>query len=183
MENPAHYRSRIACYAEEENRQACAELDFLGKKACFGECIIEFQRIEDCLSICISAMIGRSRKVGDIVTTEMSFRAQVAVYGSLFLHHMRGKSLPPDVVELIKRLHWAEQERNTLVHSLWDASEAKPNSIRRNKKGIRKHVFSVTEEHRTPDELDDLSRTFEGIATDLLALQCDHLPEKYAPRY
>ncbi len=34
-----------------------------------GECIVQFQRIEDALSLCISAMVGRSRKVGEIITT------------------------------------------------------------------------------------------------------------------
>lgn len=67
-----------------------------------GECIVEFQRIEDGLSMCISQMIGRSRKVGEIVTSEMSFRAKVSVYGALFLHSLGKESLPNDVSELLK---------------------------------------------------------------------------------
>lgn len=142
-----------------------------------GECIVQFQRIEDGLSICISAMIGRSRKVGEIVTSEMSFRARVSVFAALFLRTLRKESLPDDIVELIHRLSWAEQQRNTLVHSLWDASESKPDSIRREKRAIRKRVFTVAEEHFTPDELDDLNRTFEGIVTDLFYLTSEHLPK------
>lgn len=142
-----------------------------------GECIVQFQRIEDALSMCISAMIGRSRKVGEIVTSEMSFRARVSVYGALFLHSLKEEALPEDVVELIKRLHWSEQERNTLVHSLWDASESKPDSIRREKRAIRKRVFGIAEEHYTPEDLDDLNRIFEGIVTDLFYLTSEHLPK------
>ncbi|MGA2182847.1 MAG: hypothetical protein ABSH47_07440 [Bryobacteraceae bacterium] len=146
-----------------------------------GECIVQFQRIEDGLSICISAMIGRSRNVGEIITSEMSFRARVSVFGALFLHTIRRDSLPDDIVELIKRLHWAEQERNILVHSLWDACESKPDSIIRKRRAIRKHVFTVSGEHRTPEELDDLNRQFEGIVTDLFYLQSQHLPARYQP--
>jgi hypothetical protein len=142
-----------------------------------GECIVQFQRIEDALSICISAMIGRNRKVGEIVTSEMSFRARVSVYGALFLHSLKVEALPQDIVELIRRLHWAEQERNTLVHSLWDASESKPDSIRREKKAIRKRVFSIAQEHFTPEDLDDLTHLFEGIITDLFYLTSEHLPK------
>lgn len=142
-----------------------------------GECIVQFQVLEDALSKCISAMIGRSRKVGAIVTSEMSFRARLSVYGALYLHLLKAEAQPEDVAKLIKRLHWAEQERNTLVHSLWDASESKPDTIRREKKAIRKRVFRTTEEHRTPDELDDLNRIFEGIATDLFYLTSKHLPK------
>jgi hypothetical protein len=141
-----------------------------------GECIVEFQRIEDGLSMCISQMIGRSRKVGEIVTSEMCFRAKVSVYGALFLHSLRKESLPDDVSELLKRLHWAEEQRNTLVHSLWDASESKPDSIRRAKKAIRKKVFTIAEEHFTPEDLEDLHGLFEGIVTDLFYLTSEHLP-------
>ena len=141
-----------------------------------GECIVQFQRIEDALSVCISAMVGRSRKVGEIITAEMSFRARVATFGALFAHSLKSSTLPEDVIELISRLHWAEQQRNTLVHSLWDASETKPDSILRKKKAIRKSNFAISEEHFTPDDLEDLNRLFEGIVTDLFFLSSEHLP-------
>ena len=51
-----------------------------------GECLVEFQRIEEALNICTSALIGGSRKVGEVVTSEMSFRAKIAVYSAL-CHH------------------------------------------------------------------------------------------------
>jgi hypothetical protein len=142
-----------------------------------GECIVQFQRIEDVLGMCIAAMIGRNRKVGEIVTADMSFRTKVSVYGALFLHNLEKESLPDDIVELIQRIQWAEQQRNTLVHSLWDASESKPECIKREKKAIRKRIFSVAEEHLTPAELDELNRTLEGIVTDLLYLTSLYLPK------
>lgn len=142
-----------------------------------GECIVQFQRIEDALSICISALIGRSRKIGEIVTCEMSFRARVSVFSALFLHMRRKDCLPGDVAELIRRLHWAEQQRNILAHSLWDASEMKPETIRREKRAIRKRVLTVSEEYLTPDELDGLNRSFEGIVDDLIYVTSEHFPK------
>ena len=141
-----------------------------------GECIVQFQRIEDALSVCISAMVGRSRKVGEIITAEMSFRARVATFGALFAHSLKSSTLPEDITELISRLHWAEQQRNTLVHSLWDASETKPDSILRKKKAIRKSNLAISEEHFTPEDIEDLNRLFEGIVTDLFFLSSEHLP-------
>jgi len=141
-----------------------------------GECVVQFQRIEDCLSACIGRFIGKSRIVGDIVTSEMSYRAKISVFGALFQHKLNTSSLPSDVTELIGRLHWAEEQRNTLVHSLWDASETKPNSISREKKSIRKKIFSISTEHRTPEELEYLNRAFEGIITDLIFLTTEHFP-------
>ena len=37
------------------------------------ECIVTFQRIEEMLGFCISTMIGRSRKIGEIVTARCRF--------------------------------------------------------------------------------------------------------------
>ena len=141
-----------------------------------GECIVQFQRIEDAVATCISAMVGRSRKVGAIITAEMSFRARVATFGALFAYSLKSNTLPEDITELISRLHWAEEQRNMLVHSLWDASESKPDSIRREKKSIRKSKLAVAEEHFTPDGLDDLNRLLEGVVTDLFYLTSEHLP-------
>lgn len=147
-----------------------------GGLARLGECIVQFQQIDHALSICISAMIGRSREVGEIVTCEMSFRAKVSVYSALFLHTFGKQSLPEEIVDLVQRLHWAEQQRNTMVHSLWDASEQFPGRIQREKRAIRKKAYSISEEHLTLDELDDLNRSLEGVVTDLFYLTSKHLP-------
>jgi hypothetical protein len=142
-----------------------------------GECVVQFQRIDGCLSICIGRMIGRDRRIGAIVTSEMSYRTKVTVFGALFARHLRCEILPTDVLELIARLHWAEEERNKLVHSLWDASETKPDSILREKKAIRKRAYRVTAEHLTPEDLEELSRLFEGVITDIIYLTSEHLPK------
>jgi hypothetical protein len=141
-----------------------------------GECIVKFQTIEEVLSACISAMIGRSRKIGKIVTAEMSYRARVSVYRALFVHHLGCDTLHEDVSELIKRLNWAEQERNSIVHSLWDASEEFPETIKRSKSVCRRQGLRIDEEHITPEEFEDLTNLFEGIVTDLIYLTELHLP-------
>jgi hypothetical protein len=80
-----------------------------------GECVAHFQRIDEAPNICISALIGRGRKIGEIVTSEMSFRAKIAVYPALCHHALGVEKLPQELRELVARLHWAEQERNTIV--------------------------------------------------------------------
>ena len=62
---------------------ATAMLSWEHGLARLGECLVWFQRIEETLSFAISALMGTSRKVGEIVTSEMSFRAKVAVYSAL----------------------------------------------------------------------------------------------------
>jgi hypothetical protein len=141
-----------------------------------GECLAHFQRIEEALSISISALMGGSRKIGEIVTSEMSFRAKVAVYSALCHHALRAEKLPQDLQQLVGRLHWAEQERNTIAHSVWDVSEKYPETMRRAKTSSKRGRLAKTEEHLTPEDLEDLTSLFEGIVTDLFYLTATHIP-------
>ena len=142
-----------------------------------GECIVQFQRIEETLNICISAMIGNSRKIGEIVTCEMSFRAKLSVFSALFLHTLKQADLPEDIVQLTKDLDWAAQRRNALVHSLWDLSEIQPETIRREKPAIRQRHFRIDQENLTSDEIDDIGRKFEKISEDLIYLTSSYFPK------
>jgi hypothetical protein len=142
-----------------------------------GECVAHFQRIDEALNICISALIGSDRKVGEIVASEMSFRAKISVYSALCHNALRVEKLPQDLIELVSRLHWAEQERNALSHSLWDASEDNPGTIRREKTSSKRGKLTVVEENLTPEDLEELGKLFEGVATDLFYLTGKHIPK------
>lgn len=140
-----------------------------------GECIAHFQRVDEALNICVSALIGRSRKIGDIVASEMSFRSKVSVYSALCHSALGVAKLPEELRDLVARLHWAEQERNTISHSLWDASKKKPNTIRREKTSSKRGRLTITVELLTPEDLEDLGQIFEGVATDLVYLTGKHI--------
>lgn len=142
-----------------------------------GKCVVNFQRIDQTLNMCIGDLIGCSRKVGEIVTSEMSFREKVVVYSALCHHALRPNKLPDDLHDLVKRLHWAEQERNKISHSLWDASEKFPETIGRKKTSASKGRLTTMEEQFTPDELEELGNLFEGVSTDLFCLTPLHIPK------
>jgi len=140
------------------------------------ECIVWFQRIEATLSICISVFADMEEDVGEIVTSEMSYRARVATLSALATHHSKSGELHDDIKDLLKRLRWAEQERNRLVHSMWDLNEEKPGLIQRAKNAIRKNKHREELEEFVPDDLEDLRDLFEGINTDLVYLFSKHYP-------
>jgi|CXWL01.1.fsa_nt_gi F0F1-type ATP synthase delta subunit len=147
-----------------------------------GEVIVHFQRIEEAISQCIAAMVSGERPIGEIVTSELSFRAKVDVFRALFLHRSRLANLPSDVSELIGRLFAAEQRRNVIVHSCWDANYHKPTTIKRQKVACKskKGLHKVMEEIE-PEELEEDIRDFDGVADDLLYFMDECLP-KYARR-
>jgi len=147
-----------------------------------GEAIVGFNRIEDALARCIASMIGRDRHLGDILTAELSFRASVVVFEALFLHRSKLPALPAELRDVIARIHEAEQIRNGLVHADWDANPRQPTTIRKTKmsirarKGLQKAIEDVA-----PDDLDELTRTFAGIADDLWYMMQEYLP-RFAAR-
>jgi hypothetical protein len=143
----------------------------------FGECIVWFQHIEHTLCTCISALAGMTEEIGQIVTSEMSFRVRVTIYSALAQNLAGQDALPEDLAELVKRLRWAEEERNRLVHSVWDLCEENPGTLRREKNALRKNKFKADVENFHPEDFEELQRLFEGICTDLSYLTSEQFPE------
>ena len=141
------------------------------------ESIVWFQHIEATLSICIAAFADMAEDLGEIVTSEMSFRTRIATLAALISHFSATGELHDDIKELLKRVRWAEQERNRLVHSMWELSEEKPGSIQRAKSAIRKNKHREEVEELVPDDLEELKDLFEGINTDLVYLLSEHYPQ------
>jgi hypothetical protein len=140
------------------------------------ECIVWFQHIENTLCICISAFARMDEQIGEIVTSEMSFRSKVSILSALATNESGENGLHEDIKELLKKVRWAEQERNRVVHSIWDLSEEKPGTIQREKAAIRNNQHIIVEENYLPEDLEELKELFEGINTDLIYLFSKYYP-------
>jgi hypothetical protein len=126
-------------------------------------------------------MAGTTDEIGLIVTSQMSYKVRVTTYAGLAQHLVNATALPDDLAELVKRLWWAEEERNRLVHSIWDLCDENPGVLRREKGGLRKHKYTSDIEDFLPADLEELRDLYEGIVTDLVFLtgeQFPHLKEK-----
>jgi hypothetical protein len=146
-----------------------------------GEAIASFQFLEEKISDCIAALIGRDRKIGRIISSELSFRAKVSVFVVLFLHRTTLSKLPDDMRNFVGKLYEAEQRRNTIVHSCWDANFQKPSTIKRRKRVCRRDGFKEIREHVEPLELEENTKAFENLAEDLL-FQMNKYAFKYVTR-
>ncbi len=141
------------------------------------ESIVWFQHIEATLSVCIAAFSNMDEEIGEIVTSEMSFRGRIATLSALASHFTSDEQLHEDIKELFSRVRWAEQERNRLVHSMWDLNEEKPGIIERTKTAIRKNKHREDTEEFVAEDLEELKNVFEGINTDLVYLLSEHYPQ------
>jgi len=106
-----------------------------------GEAIASFQFLEDRISDCIAALTGRNRKIGRIISSELSYRAKISVFVALFLYRTSLSKLHDDMKKLVSQLYEAEQRRNTIVHSSWDANFQRPSAILRRKKLVVEKVL------------------------------------------
>ena len=143
----------------------------------FAESIVWFQNIEHTLSICICVFSRMDEQIGEIITARMSFKNRVDTLAALLSHYSDKKSMSDDVKQLINRLRWAEEERNRLVHSMWELSEENPGQIERTKRAIKKNKHQKEEELYFPADFEELQKLFEGINTDLVYLLSEAYPD------
>ena len=143
-----------------------------------GTFVVGFQELEATVAASIAAMIGRDKRMGRVITAELSFRAKLNVFSALFLHRLKATELPEDVREVLAKVDQAGQRRNAVVHSIWHFPTARvPDLVRREKvRAHRKKGLLVDGEVLSPDELDDESRQFERIAEDVVYVLEEHLP-------
>jgi len=147
-----------------------------------GKYIVHFQELEDTLSACISALVGRDRKLGNMIACELSFRAKVNLLASLIVYRLDVDKLPEDIRKVLAEVEQAEQRRNALAHSLWDVNLKDPEFTMRIKSRCHRHKGHHTEEELLePDDLDVEARYCESIAEDVVYVFAEYLPN-YAKR-
>ena len=114
-----------------------------------GKITVVFSLIEDSLAQIIGKIVtvgGRPRKLGTIVTAELSFRQLVAILDSLLLFALgKDNEFVAEFARVKPKLFQGEQERNVVVHSVWanQSGSVDPHAIVRmkatakQKKGLR----------------------------------------------
>ena len=111
-----------------------------------GDVIIGFEELDDAISFAISGILNRGDDMGRIVTSQLSFRNKVDMFGALVKHDRPDSILAKLIDELCAGCLSVEEERNKIVHSKWSRSFEKP-GIQRSKFTARvKHGLKETSE-------------------------------------
>ena len=114
-----------------------------------GKIAVNFSSLEIYLSFLIWNLSTSELKVGKIITSELSFKAKVALFASLYRLQVGDIKKGSDVEKLIKSLMKAEDERNMVMHSSWLVDE-------KNTKVTRYKVTSKLK-HGLKDEFEDFT--------------------------
>jgi len=91
-----------------------------------------------------------SKRLGQIVTAELSFRQKIDLLSSIYRDKLDKPNELAELNEVLARVAEAEQKRNTIVHSVWTAYavDGTPARIKatakRKSKGLKMKIESVS---------------------------------------
>ena len=128
------------------------------------------------ISALIWCLIGAGQQVGEIVTSELSFRNLLALLSSLYRFRKTKQEDIEKLDSLLKRASALEEQRNQVVHSTWAINMSDPNSLSRYKvtakqKSGLKHTVeekTIEELNHIADEMVSLMKTFSEITIEEL---------------
>lgn len=131
-----------------------------------------FALIDSQLSVCIWILIDCEQKMGDIITTDLSFKQKMVLFQELYLYRNDNEEKLEKLGELVRRLSDAEERRNSITHSTWGANK-NPKDITRIKTKISKtrkkykSGLKYTFEDMSTKDLEKIVESFGELAYDL----------------
>jgi len=142
--------------------------------AALGLITFNFQNFEKEIEFLAWALIGSDQEIGQIVTSQMSFRKLCDTLGSLIRYRTSDAELISELDGLLDKAAKIEQERNTIVHSAWFWSMAHDpkGAITRLKitakgdKGLKHQYQSVQ-----VSDLSSIASSIKSVASEVMAFR------------
>lgn len=140
-----------------------------------GRIVVDFNHLEENVSLAIIKLINTDKNVGLIITSELSFRNKLNLLGSLFnkkkdTHHFNSffQNIEEGFNELLKACYRCEEFRNKYLHSNFYVEHNSEIEFRRVKK-TSKAKKGLSEQNEIIDSgfLLDIADYTYGIAEDV----------------
>ncbi len=132
-----------------------------------GKITVNFSSLEIYLSFLIWNLATHELKVGKIITSELSFKAKIALFASLYRYQIGDIKKSSNVDKLIKSLTKAEEKRNIVIHSSWLVDEQNTKVIRHKTTSKLKYGLKDDFEDFTIDDLNEISDFISDVGKDL----------------
>lgn len=143
--------------------------------------IIAFEDLDDMLTGAISGILGRGEDVGRIVTSQLSFRNKVDMFGALVKFDRPATTLATLIGELCTGCLAIEEERNKIVHSKWWHDLSTPDIHRSKFTARAKHGLKETRETWRPDRFASVSAHCWYLAHEIDSWMWAEYGRQYAP--
>ena len=127
--------------------------------SCIGELVVKFQELELLVSALVIELLRADYDVGMCITSETSFSRLVAALSSISKLRIRESDLLADIDRLAKRLNESEQNRNSIVHSLYLVAGGKRKRAKitaKQRKGLERSMYDIS--------VEEIKGDIEGIA-------------------
>jgi hypothetical protein len=130
-----------------------------------GRICVEFQRLETILKTATASLVHPDdRRVGAIVTAQLSFRALLDLYYALHHHRYDNALADKELDKFLGQCAKAEERRNQIIHSYWA-----PDYL--GGKGAKRTKFTAKNRKELKQQVEVLSKAdLEKIADELRAL-------------
>lgn len=147
----------------------------------FAEVVIAFEDLDDTLADAISGILSRGEDVGRIVTSQLSFRNKVDMFGALVKFDRPTTTLATLIDEFCAGCLSIEAERNKIVHSKW-RQDFSTSGIHRSKFTARaKDGLKKTRETWRPDRFASISAHCWYLAHEIDRWMWAEYGRQYAP--
>ena len=129
-----------------------------------GRITANFSFLEFVLSFCICGLINDDQRVGQIITSQMSFQNLVHLLGSLFKHRGFDAEKITAFDKLLGEAMQIEQRRNEITHSIWATHQDEGKSSRVKITARFKKGFEMQWEPMGVDELKQIADSITNVA-------------------
>lgn len=144
-----------------------------------GKISVAFGQLESNVSFFIWQLIGAEQHVGQMVTAKMSFSRQVDLLSSLFRHRCDDSAKRDEFKRWIVQLSKLEEQRNAILHSLWDRQSKDAREATRFKITLnRKQGLSHSKEVIKPEQLEEIANDFQKTFSEFFTFITTYLINK-----
>ncbi len=137
-----------------------------------GEIVGYFAVLEESLSEAIWHLVTTDKYIGETITAASSFKNKVQTFNALLKYYEEKGYIFRNAASITKTLLEVEEQRNTIIHSVWGRSEIEGN-VRRYKKNLKLSGLKITMQNMSLDDLEKVRSRIERVIMKLGILDSD----------
>lgn len=134
-----------------------------------GRISVNFQTLEYMLAYFVWILIGPDIRIGQVITTNLSFNRLCEIMRGIFPFRVQNQILVDELETIIKKALNAEAKQNTVIHSAWLTSDTSKGKTKRLKittsKGELKYQFDDMDINELNKTADFILEAYDGLAS------------------
>jgi hypothetical protein len=138
-----------------------------------GDITVSFALLEQTIQFMIWSLVNEHQRIGQIITSEMSFRNLRALLISLYIERNGKDSGYEQLRALMIRAGQIEEVRNQITHSIWGAGHSPLSIIRIKTTAKEKYGFQTKYEQYTEGSLKEISDNIKTLVTEIQNFQIE----------